>query len=91
MNYIYKENGGLHTAYNTAIENMDTELCMCIDSDDYPSENAVELIDKCWNSRNKDIEYAGIIGLDYRTNGELVGGRLGEYREKNLFDWIAEK
>ena len=26
--YIYKENGGLHTAYNTAIANIDTELCV---------------------------------------------------------------
>lgn len=91
IEYIYKENGGLHTAYNTAIENMNTELCMCIDSDDYPSENAVELIEKYWNSRNKEVEYAGLIGLDYKTNGELVGGRLKNYSDINLVDWTMGK
>lgn len=30
IRYIYKDNGGLHTAYNVAIENIDTELCVCI-------------------------------------------------------------
>ena len=34
IRYIYKQNGGLHTGYNTAIANMDTELSVCIDSDD---------------------------------------------------------
>ncbi len=91
ISYIYKKNGGLHTAYNVAVENMDTELCMCIDSDDYPSENAVELIGKCWNSRDKSKEYAGIIGLDYKINGELVGGHIDAYEEINLVDWTMEK
>lgn len=91
IKYVKKENGGLHTAYNVAVENMDTELCMCIDSDDYPSENSVELIEKCWNARDKSKEYAGIIGLDYKTNGELVGGHIDKFDEINLVDWTMEK
>ena len=35
ISYIWKENGGLHTGYNTAYANIDTELCVCIDSDDW--------------------------------------------------------
>lgn len=91
IKYVKKDNGGLHTAYNVAVENMDTELCMCIDSDDYPSENSVELVEKCWNSRDKSKEYAGIIGLDYKTNGELVGGHIDKFKEINLVDWTMEK
>ena len=34
IRYIYKPNGGMHTAHNTAYENIDTELNICIDSDD---------------------------------------------------------
>ena len=33
INYIYKKNGGMHTAHNTAYENIDTELNVCIDSE----------------------------------------------------------
>lgn len=32
IQYVYKENGGLHTGYNKAIELIETELCVCIDS-----------------------------------------------------------
>ena len=34
IRYIYKENGGMHTAHNTAYAAIDTELNVCIDSDD---------------------------------------------------------
>ena len=35
IRYIYKKNGGMHTGYNTAYDNIYTELCVSIDSDDY--------------------------------------------------------
>ena len=38
IRYIYKENGGMHTAHNVAYENIDTELNVCIDSDDCLAE-----------------------------------------------------
>lgn len=63
IKYIYKENGGLHTAYNVAIENADTELCMCIDSDDWIANEAVDKILRIWNRIKKD-DCAGICGLD---------------------------
>ena len=31
IQYLYKENGGMHTAHNTAYENIHTELNVCID------------------------------------------------------------
>ena len=38
IRYIYKANGGMHTAHNIAYENIDTELNMCIDSEDCVAE-----------------------------------------------------
>ena len=64
IRYIYKENGGLYTGYNTAYANIETELNVCIDSDDYMPENVVELIVKTWRERGSE-RYAGIIGLDF--------------------------
>jgi glycosyltransferase involved in cell wall biosynthesis len=74
IKYIYKENGGMHTAHNTAYENIDTELNLCIDSDDYMPDNAIELIEKCWID-NRDKGYAGIIALDYADSTKSVIGK----------------
>ena len=47
---------------------------MCIDSDDYMPDNAVELILDCWKE-NKDKGYAGIIALDYADSTKAVIGK----------------
>ena len=63
IRYIYKKNGGLHTGYNAAIANADTELMMCVDSDDYLPNDAIERIINFWRENGSD-KYAGIVGLD---------------------------
>ena len=76
IRYIYKENGGLYTGYNTAYANIETELNVCIDSDDYMPENAVELVVKTWRERGNE-QYAGIIGLDfYADTKKPIAGRF---------------
>lgn len=72
IRYIYKENGGMHTAHNTAYANIDTELNTCIDSDDKLADDAVGKILEKWN-QVKDQGYAGIIGLDADFNGNVIG------------------
>lgn len=76
IRYIYKENGGLHTGYNTAYSNIDSELCVCIDSDDFMPDDAVELILKKWDSEGS-YKYAGLVGLDYYLDSDTpIGGKL---------------
>ena len=72
IRYIYKENGGMHTAHNTAYENIDTELNTCIDSDDCLAPGAVERILRKWESV-RDCGYAGIIALDADFSGHIIG------------------
>lgn len=72
IRYIYKPNGGMHTAHNTAYENIDTELNVCIDSDDCLAEGAVKKILTKWKEV-KDKGYAGLIGLDADLSGTLIG------------------
>lgn len=77
IRYIYKENGGMHTAHNVAYANIDTELNVCIDSDDCLAVGAVEKILAKWEQvRNKN--YAGIIGLDADLSGKLIGSGFPE-------------
>lgn len=72
IRYIYKENGGMHTAHNTAYEHIDTELNVCIDSDDRLAEGAVEKILRKWNEV-KSLGYAGLVGLDADFDGNIIG------------------
>lgn len=72
IRYIYKENGGMHTAYNTAYANIDTELSMNIDSDDYLTDTAIADIIMFWRE-NKREDVGAIYALDQYESGEIVG------------------
>lgn len=81
IKYIYQKNQGMHSGHNTAYQNIDTLLNVCIDSDDYMPSNAIELILKNWELyKNENI--AGFIGLDSYKNGEIIGTKFPEYLNK---------
>lgn len=44
INYHWKQNGGKHTAHNLGVELCNTELFVCVDSDDYLKPFAVSVI-----------------------------------------------
>jgi len=78
IRYEYKPNGGMHTAHNCAYEVIDTELNVCIDSDDELADGAISFIERIWNLRKKE-HIAGIVGLDADLNsGEVIGTRFQE-------------
>ena len=89
IKYIYKENGGMHTAHNTAYENIHTELNTCIDSDDVMAPDGVKKIAHKWE-QVRDKGYAGILGLDAYMTGEIIdkGFRAGTY-ETTLSGYYA--
>lgn len=72
IRYIFKPNGGMHTGYNTAYENIDTELCMNVDSDDYLTDTAIQDILDFWD-KHKRSDIGGIYALDQYKNGKIVG------------------
>lgn len=90
IQYYYKENGGLHTAYNEAIAHIETELCVCIDSDDFLPDNAVERILSFWEENGSE-EVAGIVGLDYDLDGNIIGDPLPDQKTVNLIDLLVGK
>lgn len=85
IRYVYKENGGLYSGYTTAFQYIDTELCVCVDSDDYLTDNAVELIYNCWQTRGSN-HIAGILGLDCTPDGKVIGDPLPDQETINLID-----
>lgn len=90
IQYIYKENGGMHTAHNTAYENIRTELNVCIDSDDCLAKGAVRNILTAWQEV-RDKNYAGLIGLDADiATGEVIGKGFPEgMTETTLMGYYA--
>lgn len=72
IRYHYQENQGMHGAHNTAYELIDTELNVCIDSDDYMADDAVEKIVIFWK-KHGSCKQAGIVGLDANPDGNIIG------------------
>lgn len=90
IQYVHKENGGLHTGYNKAIECMDTELSICIDSDDYLTDDCIEMVLKFWDE-NKAEDIAGLIGLDITEDGMVIAGDLPDEKMINPIMLLAAK
>ena len=83
IRYVYKQNGGMHTGHNKAYELIDTELNVCIDSDDFMPDDAVELIVSFWKE-NKDSSYSGLLALDVYKNGQVIGKELPNKKSTTL-------
>lgn len=76
IEYVFQQNQGMHGAHNSAYQNITTELNVCIDSDDFMPDDAVDII--LGECKNLDEKYAGILGLDANKNGEIIGTGIPE-------------
>ncbi|WP_416433964.1 glycosyltransferase family 2 protein [Priestia megaterium] len=86
IKYHWQDNQGMHGAHNTAYELIDTELNVCIDSDDYMPDDAVEKIIDNWKKYGSN-EVSGIIALDANHKNEIIGTRLPQHIKcSTLFD-----
>ena len=75
IEYRYKENGGLHTAFNMAVELVDTELFVCFESDDIFTPDAISIIENTWKDI-RESQCVGFITLCKDLDGNLIGGRF---------------
>jgi glycosyltransferase involved in cell wall biosynthesis len=92
INYIFKKNGGMHTAHNTAYKNITTELNVCIDSDDFMPETAIQKIYGNWQSVKSDQTIAGLMGLDESLEGKLIGSQFPhEFLPSSLSDFYYKQ
>lgn len=67
IKYYYQENAGKMKAHNNGVKHTETELFLCVDSDDYLTSDAVEQIINTWNNyRNNNM--AGIIAYKKLLN-----------------------
>jgi glycosyltransferase involved in cell wall biosynthesis len=90
IRYHFQDNQGMHGAHNTAYELIDTELNVCIDSDDYMADDAVEKIKNFWNEFGCK-KFAGIVALDASPDGKIIGTRMpGNLKDSTLSNLYAK-
>ncbi|MCT1904362.1 glycosyltransferase family A protein [Oceanobacillus sojae] len=86
INYCWQKNQGMHGAHNTAYEKIDTELNVCIDSDDYMPDDAVEKILAFWAAHGNE-KVSGMVGLDADKDNQILGTTLPKHlKQASLFD-----
>lgn len=88
IRYYKQENQGKSMAHNKGVELTTTDLFVCVDSDDYLTDDAVEEIEYCWNhARESDV---GI--LAFKKSEEMMvtriqhGGENARTTLKNAYD-----
>lgn len=74
IKYIRRENGGKMRAHNTGVKNCDTELFLCLDSDDHLSDTAVGDILNAWKDARDDDSCAGIIAYKGESADRVIYG-----------------
>lgn len=73
INYLYKTNGGKHTALNCGLANAHGELTFIVDSDDWLTPDAVEVIAKTHAKYKECPDICGYSFLRQYPSGEING------------------
>lgn len=80
IRYIYKNNGGKHTAINIGVREARGELFLILDSDDSCTNDALMVFYETWENIDKSIRnnYTGVTALGMDYNGNLIGTKYPE-------------
>ncbi|WP_271783557.1 glycosyltransferase family 2 protein [Aquimarina algiphila] len=87
IQYHYQKNLGMHGGHNAAYRLIETTLNVCIDSDDFMGEEAIQKILDAWESIKDKSEYAGLVGLDADESGAIIGTKIPEgIKETTMYE-----
>lgn len=91
IRYYKQQNGGKQRAHNRGVEECDTELFVCVDSDDYVTDNFVETHLRKWDEVKNDNTVGGIISLQGHENGEPMGTYFPDGVQKSTLTELYSK
>jgi glycosyltransferase involved in cell wall biosynthesis len=74
IRYIKQSNGGKHRAINRGVAEANGDLFFIVDSDDYLSNNGLELIEYYYEQIKCNDSFAGVSGIRVDENGTRIGG-----------------
>lgn len=87
IRYIYKGNGGKHTAVNEGVKHIDSDLTLILDSDDRLTENAVEEIYKLAGEYEDEVGICGFTFLKKFPDERLMGDKFPHEGRYNFIEW----
>ncbi len=91
IRYIRQENQGMHGAHNTAFRNVESELCLCLDSDDMLTDDCVEFVLKFWaDHAERHEKVAGVLTMVGNMSGEGAGLCFPEGLGEAHYNWLYE-
>lgn len=79
IRFYQQENGGKHRAINRGVQLAKGDAFMIVDSDDFLTDDAIDIVCRYWEEIKDNNEYAGISGLRIDRDGQVIG-------EKPLFE-----
>ncbi len=82
IKYFYQKNSGKQIAHNLGVEKANTDLFICVDSDDYLLPEATEIIEKCLD--DEDEKVAGWIFMRGNLDGNPIGTQLTKRMMTNV-------
>lgn len=80
IRYIKVENGGKQRAHNVAVEDCDSPLFLCVDSDDWLVNQSVERLIEKWDSIGDKAAYSGVVFM----KGHNEKTPLGTWLPRNV-------
>lgn len=87
IRYVFKENGGKHSAVNMGLDLARGELFMVVDSDDYLTDDALEKIDRWFDTIAGKPEITGVAANKGYSKEETVNPLFHEsYLDKTLLE-----
>lgn len=89
ITYYKQENEGKMMKLNFIHAILTSELCMCVDSDDYLVDDAIERILGIWQLQRNKENIAGIVGLNKYKDDTIVGTKFPDNLNKVKFSHFS--
>lgn len=83
IRYYKQKNGGKQRAHNKGVQLCDTELFICVDSDDYLTNEAIEIFISTWDSIESKEDISGIVALRGNNKDTPIGTRMPLHIQKS--------
>ena len=74
IRYFWQENGGKHRAINRGVKEAQGELFFIADSDDWLSNDSLQIVSQYFEDIKDDRTIAAVVGLDAYSDGHLIMG-----------------